>query len=154
MQAHFLVFNCFSQGKFRLQPNLSDVLVCWLMSKVHKLIALLFMVLWVPITAHCYLETIPGLEFFQCAGDNGGTSDCKGEGCCVVESGFYKVSEARDYVAVAPLLRVAVPPLLLDDSFATVEGPAGFEKLPPELPRSWQFISRTALPVRAPSFAS
>jgi hypothetical protein len=116
--------------------------------------ALVFMVLWVPITAHCYLEKFPGLEFLQCAGDNGGTEDCKGEGCCAVESGFYKVSDARDCVPVALLLAVVALPRVLDDSLETAGRLAVFEIVPPELPQSWQFLSRTALPVRAPSFAS
>jgi hypothetical protein len=124
------------------------------MRKLHRLTALVFMVLWVPITAHCYLEKLPGLEFLQCAGDSGDTSDCQGDGCQIVESGFYKISNHRDCVAVAPVLAVVVLPRVLDDSFATAGGLAVFEIAPPELPQSWQFLSRTALPVRAPSFAS
>jgi hypothetical protein len=124
------------------------------MIRVYKLTALVFMVLWVPITAHCYLEKLPGLEFLQCAADGTGNSSCEGQGCCAVESEFYKVSDAGDCVAVVPVLAVVMLPRLLDDALETDEGLAGFEILPPELPQSWQFLSRTALPIRAPSFVS
>src|SRR4051812_3003890 len=82
-----------SVGQNRLQGWGRGVLVGWLMKKVHKLTALVFVVLWVPITSHCQLEKVPGLEFLHCASDTPGNSDCQGDGCQVIESGFYKISD-------------------------------------------------------------
>jgi len=123
--------------------------------KLHKLTAFVFLVFWLPITAHCHLEKFPGLEFLQCASDTSKTAGCEGDGCQTVESGAYKISNhprsvpmpvpcALAYLAPAPAERVqpAFGPLRLPTS------------APPDLPQRWQFVSRAALPVRAPSLRS
>ena len=110
--------------------------------------------LWLVATHHCQLEDVPLLSFLKCAPSASTSSHCDGDSCQVVESGAYKIPGPRDQVLVAPLVAVMVPLVVLEDSSAAAGGPAAFEVVPPELPRSWQFISRTALPVRAPSFAS
>ena len=105
--------------------------------------------LWLVATHHCQLENVLGLTFLRCASPTATSSHCEGDSCQIVESGVYKISDTRAYVPVAPLVVVIVPAEVLEDS-AT----AASEALPPELPQSWQFISRTALPIRAPSIAS
>jgi hypothetical protein len=125
------------------------------MSRLHKLVALVFLVLWAPITGHCYLEKIPGLEFLHCASDTADNSNCAEDGCQIVESGFYKIS---DNTAVVPvpvycLIPFTAPISLVQDSPPESCGVTQF-RFPPDLPQSWQFISRTALPIRAPSLVS
>ena len=125
-----------------------------MLRKLHKVTALVFLVLWVPISAHCYLEEVPGLEFLKCASDTAERSNCDGDGCCLVESGFYKISDASGCVAVAPVLAVNVLVPRVDEAPVAGRGSAVFESVSPELLQSWQFNLRTALPARAPSLAS
>ena len=112
-------------------------------------------VLWVPITSHCKLELIPGLEFLHCAGDTPTKSNCEGDSCQTVESGAYKTQDNDDLVPLPVVtvdLSVLVPPAEMS---APESGSVGiFTASPPELPKVWQFVYRTALPVRAPSIAS
>ena len=111
--------------------------------------------LWVPITAHCKLELIPGLEFLQCAGDTSTKSDCEGDSCQTVESGAYKTQDNDDLVPLPVLtldFSASVPPV---EAFDLESGGLnGFTVSPPELPKCWQFLLRTAPVVRAPSVAS
>ena len=117
---------------------------------------------WLPMTAHCQLESIPGFEFLACVTE----SSCHGKpnpqestpedgGCCAVEKAHYKTE----------LMRVTLPlPALqpmesgaLRDGANTLPAKASLGMLtaaPPDLPSSWQFSRRTALPARAPSFVS
>ena len=117
------------------------------------MLSFVVLALWLVATHHCQLENVPGLKFLRCASPAPGSSHCEGDSCQIVESGAYKICDTRACVVVAPLLAVIVPAEALEDS-ATAEGTAASEALPPELPQSWQFISRTALPVRAPSVSS
>jgi len=108
--------------------------------------------LWLVATHHCQLEDVPGLAFLRCASTAPTSSHCEGDSCQIVESAAYRISDTRAYV-VAPWVALIMPAVVLEDS-ATAERTTAFETLPPELPQSWQFISRTALPIRAPSIAS
>src|SRR6185369_6609673 len=123
------------------------------MSKLQQLTALVFLVLWVPITAHCHLEKVPGLEFLKCPSDTQ-DSGCQ-DGCQVVESGLYKIPEHSVLVpAPVDLLVPCFEPTLADE-VQPGSVPLGLLSLaPPDLRQSWQFVSRAALPVRAPSSLS
>jgi len=114
---------------------------------------------WVLLTSHCKIEVMPGFEFLRCAADvqpsNEGGDPCKDAGCCSIESAQYQAPRQQE---IAPILVFAVVPA---DSLGVVERSLPKEvslgiltAAPPELPTSWQFLSRTALPVRAPSLAS
>lgn len=116
---------------------------------------------WVLLTSHCRIEAMPGFEFLRCATDvhasdkaNEGGDPCKDAGCCSIESAQYHAPRQHEIAAVV----VAIVPA---DNFGVVEQSLPKEvslgiltAAPPELPNSWQFLSRTALPVRAPSLAS
>lgn len=107
---------------------------------------------------HCKLEVLPGFDFLKscCFVDSAPSApkDCESDGCGAVEDGGYRAEE-QTISAPQPLLVLAVLfsaievpiPELPACSFVTSESP-------PELPRTWQFSLRTALPVRAPSLAS
>ena len=114
---------------------------------------LTLLALWLPVTFHCQLESIPGLEFVRCAAETSNQSDCSDDGCCAVEKQQYKSEQNRQTIPVflpcssSPLLNVA----------NTLPDQAGLGILtaaPPELLNTWQFDFRTASPPRAPSFAS
>jgi len=122
--------------------------------RLTAIVALVMLALWVPITMHCQLEKIPGLEFLHCSDDTS-SHDCKGDGCQTVESGGYKVE--NNQAAIFATLNAVV----LLETFLPLEPPppavAPFtvtKAVPPELPTCWQFFFRTALPPRAPSLAS
>ncbi len=115
--------------------------------------------LWLPASAHCQMETLPGLEFLQCSmdaqspgDDNKGCNDC---GCCAMEKSQYWAS-FTGLNAPAPGLFTIFFALRLE-SFQPLPAKvgAGFPTTaPPGLLPSRHFLSRTALPVRAPSLVS
>ena len=115
--------------------------------------------LWLPATNHCRLEQLPGLRFLACCDHEDAAAphhdDCRTDDCAAVESGLYKTVSGRiqspaPVLLTATLLAVVpdeipVPPASqLTRSTAIAPGDSG----------GWQFSFRTALPPRAPSFAS
>lgn len=115
--------------------------------------------LWLGATNHCKLEEIPGLNFLICCDHEGAAphqdNDCDTDGCAQVEEGLYKTEDSK-VAGLSPVLVLAIclrlgseeqawPQSVLAD-FLTVA--------PPELPVTWQFSFRTALPPRAPSLVS
>ena len=114
---------------------------------------------WVMLASHCRIEAMPGFEFLRCAPDvhtsNEGGDPCKDSGCCSVEFAQYHAPRQHE---IAPVIVFAIVPA---DNFGVVEQSLPKEvslgiltAAPPELPTSWQFSHRKALPVRAPSLAS
>lgn len=115
--------------------------------------------LWLPASAHCHLESIPGLDFFQCAVDDQPACDpgrdCDDCGCFALEKSQYNSTQIRLTIPL-PVLQLVLfmpsPPLA---AVLPVEVSLGFlATSPPRLLQAWQFAFRTALPVRAPSLAS
>jgi len=120
--------------------------------RLHRIVGLILLVLWVPITAHCTLENIPGLEFLQCATDAPESNNqCDEDGCAQLESATYKTSDSHN--DFQPLAFIASLPFDLME-FPADEQQTAVIKTPPEISSSWQFSLRTALPPRAPSFVS
>ena len=143
----------------RLTP-LRPPLSCFSVLRFRQLACLLLVALWIPATAHCDFEAIGLDEIFHCATDHHApTSDAQPSDTCeVVESGWIKRAPSEIDLTVpaavcvclicactsAPVsLRDVAPPALTEHTAA-----------PPELGRTWQFVSRAALSPRAPSFAS
>jgi len=111
------------------------------------------LVLWLPVTLHCQLETIPGLEFVRCASDTPERSDCGDDGCCAVEKSQYKSEQHRQ--TIPDFLPISSAPLLNEATTLPVGAGLGIlTAAPPELLKTWQFAFRTASPPRAPSFPS
>jgi len=115
--------------------------------------------LWLAQAAHCHIGTVRGLEFMACANDANAETEahsCCGGTCKTVESRQHKTEEKKHLAvpqpAPQPWLTIALFTLALSDSDS--KSGNSFADVPPEFPRCWQFLSRTALPVRAPSFAS
>jgi hypothetical protein len=113
---------------------------------------------WAPLTSHCQLESLPGLEFLHCAPaahpSTDGGDPCQDGACCSIESANYQSPRPQEILTVLPTVLPAA-------SFGLLERPVPVEVQPgiptadpPGLQNSWQFSFRTALPPRAPSLAS
>ena len=68
--------------------NVSDPAVIYKgVRRFHNLLFALAASLWLPASAHCQLETVPGFEFLRCSVDTGDAQqpakDCSN--CCSVE---------------------------------------------------------------------
>jgi hypothetical protein len=133
---------------------------CVFVRKLHTLIASLLVLAWVPVTFHCTLENLPGLEFLNCCSHDEqgcqGEKDCEADACAVVETGAYKIDDNQLVAPLPPLLAVAfLEGLPQDNSFSlreTLPVPSE-DRLSEFLPR-WQFLFRAASPPRAPSICS
>jgi hypothetical protein len=117
-------------------------------------------VLWLPVSVHCQLEQLPGLEFLSCCDHEDTTAphqddDCEGDACAVIESGLYKFEDQQASAPAPDFGALEFAAFPSDQALipAVVGGPVG-STAPPEFSRIWQFTSRTALPPRAPSLAS
>jgi hypothetical protein len=116
---------------------------------------------WVSLTSHCRLEAVPGFEFLRCASDSDaahpdeGGDPCQEGACCSVESSHCQAPRQQEIVAA--VLPAILPQLYADVPNASLPSEINLgvpKAAPPEIPKSWQFSLRTALPVRAPSLAS
>lgn len=129
-----------------------------IVSRLTKVAVLAVLVLWGLAVMHCKLEVMPGLAFLQtcCDAESSETAparDCDLDGCGAVEEGGYRMEE-NTASAPEPLVVAALwvsPP--------SIPGPAN-ELFPrrysgsvPDNVNTWQFLSRAAMPPRAPSFA-
>jgi hypothetical protein len=118
-----------------------------------QMFGLALALLWVPVASHCSWESLVGGDFFKCAPASE-KGDCSGDAddCASVESGGYKISNTRLQIPV-PVFIVAIlslPPL----AEAASQQAAPATAAPSGISSRWQFIFRTALPPRAPSFVS
>jgi hypothetical protein len=96
------------------------------------------------------------LQLFKCVSESSHDeapqrSDCDGDWCSQLESGNYRISDS--HADFQPLAFFALLPVVFVQ-FPVDEQPGAVIKAPPEIPCRWQFIYRTALPPRAPSFVS
>jgi len=115
--------------------------------------------LWPLVVSHCDLEQLPGFQFLACGNGDADTphqeKQCDTDSCATVESGLYKTESG--YLEV-PTPSVALSPFLtaslLEAARLDFANNATFDPAPPEIPSAWQFLLRTALPPRAPSFVS
>ena len=124
------------------------------MRRVKQLFVLLFLALWVPATGHCQWENVLTLE--TACGEHATTSepsrDCCTSNCKALENGFIKSNpQTGADINVAILAAVF---LLLEPPQTAVAPGEHITSAPPELSPRWQFVHRTALPVRAPSLLS
>ncbi len=122
-----------------------------------RTLALLLVLTWAPLTAHCQLESVTGLELLQCpsGAQTPSSSHCDNSSCCDWETGQYRLPQnqspvAAYWLALAPseftVIEVVSSPVF-GSPVIQVTGPA-------ELAVTWQFAFRAALPIRAPSIAS
>ncbi len=115
--------------------------------------------LWVPITSHCQLESIPSLTALLACCEHEAAStphqDCEQDACASVESGDYRTQEHEPLLVSPDHISIEVAAVVVELSSLKDEVSLGIlTTAPPEQHRIWQFAFRTALPVRAPSIAS
>jgi len=117
--------------------------------------------LWVPITSHCQLEAIPGLTALLACCDHEEAAtphedeDCQQDACASVESGDYRTQEHEPLLVSPDHISIKVSAVVVE--LSSLRDEVSLQILataPPEQHHIWQFAFRTALPVRAPSFAS
>lgn len=113
--------------------------------------------LWLPALAHCQLESLTGFELLQCheetSAAHSSSQDCTD--CCAVENSAFHAGLSRLSVTPPDLLPIFLTFLLPTEPVQlTPVTPLVLTSAPPDLPTRWHFLSRTALPVRAPSLVS
>lgn len=131
------------------------------MLRIRQIASLLLLALWLPATLHCDVEALDLSELFQCAVDHHSepvaATPCADDACDEVENGWFKPSSENLSIA-APSLCACILcfacPLPARSLTPPVAGPAETLAAPPEIARTWQFVSRAAPLARAPSFAS
>jgi hypothetical protein len=139
-------------------PSLPRYISCIGVFCPKKLIALLLLAVWMPATMCCALERA-GVPFFQqCCEDDSSESSpkapCTDKTCCLLESGNYQTANPAPLL-VTPESVFSLLALVFIEPPQPKPGSAELsDSSPPELSVAWQFLSRTALPVRAPSLAS
>ncbi len=151
------------------------------MACCRSIVALFLALLWLPATAHCRIEQLTGSALFACSdhdqdhdsdtathleaspGDGNahhrlpGSIPCDDDPCATVEDGNYRsdgwlLSLPRPEFAAWPgvLSPLASLPARRDQATRSVSPD---RESPPWVPASWSFLTRTALPVRAPSLS-
>jgi len=125
--------------------------------RFQSIVFVLAALLWLPVSAHCQLEAIPGFEFLRCSVSTADThqsaKDCSD--CCALEKSQYKTEHFRLTIPTPDFLPVFSAPELPVSTALPVEVSLGIlTAAPPQWLKTWQFVSRTALPIRAPSLAS
>lgn len=129
------------------------------MIRFRSIVSLLLVAVWLPAISHCKLEVLPGFSFLVC-GDQADDAphqdnDCDSDGCAQFEDGLYKTEDAQDLASVPVFVPADFLGLALERVSWPSPGLLDFPATgPPELPVTWQFSRRTALPVRAPSLTS
>ena len=121
-----------------------------------QILGIVIALAWVPLTSHCAWESMPGMEIFKCSENSSPKTessdsqkgDCADEACSQLETGSYKISET-DTPVQPPLLAILFQLTVLD--LGPTEQVSPITAAPPEIPVSWTFVHRTALPPRAPS---
>jgi hypothetical protein len=120
------------------------------------MVAMLLLALWVPAMSHCLLESAGIIESDECCAPFGASPvsdshDCGGP-CQTVESIGFSLPQNQSVVAPPGVvfLPLTILGLVTDLQPAHVCQPAP-NPSPPERLTTWQFATRTASPVRAPS---
>lgn len=124
------------------------------MPRLSKLLALVLVTLWFPVTQHCGLEAA-GLIERQCATDCATGQVGSDDGCCAVEKTPSKIGTDSARVSAPEL----VPGVCLLDialfSLTTVVEMRDFAVTGFEFPQNWvstwHFARRAAPPSRAPT---
>lgn len=113
------------------------------------------------MTSHCRIESVPGFNFLSCLSENSCHNDTKSQqqseqsNCCSVEKSQYKSEQFRITLPTLEMLVVDAVPVIDFANTLPAEVCIGILNTgPPELPSTWQFSFRTALPARAPSCVS
>ncbi len=127
------------------------------MNWLKKIVALALVAVWPLAMNHCKLETVPGFTFLQCAVEtqdaHSPAKDC--DDCCAFEKSQYRADHVPLNIPTPNFSPVFSAPMLPTLATLPAEVSGGIlTAAPPQLLQSRHFVSRTALPARAPSLAS
>jgi hypothetical protein len=125
--------------------------MCLPVKRLLQLLGIALALLWAPLTSHCAWESIPALQMFQCAADTAEDTDCEGDACAQVETASYKITDPQTSVPAPSFIA------LIEFSLTELAPPARslpVTTIPPEVPTTWRFCFRAALPPRAPDLVS
>jgi len=124
--------------------------------RLFRILAIVLAVLWLPLTAHCELETLGTLTHESLDDDCCEPSaDCVDDACGLIEDGSFTTTFS--------LLKAPAPELTVDQCLACVLAQLTAEKSAPITPTwgdgdipldwiaTWHFARRAAPPVRAPA---
>ena len=131
------------------------------MNKLKSIFSFLVLASWLSCTLHCQLAMAgvlqPQKAFAALDAPASAPDSDEDSVCSWMESGG---CEARDCSIAVDFPLVECAPfeslwtLIFANPVPRVCSDGNVEPVPPELPQSWQFSLRTALPARAPSFIS
>lgn len=137
----------------------ANVLFLSFVNRLKTIVAMVLLAAWLPASSHCLLEIAGLIHGNDCHatvhGHNHGAEEPghdAADGNCQIEAGNYRLPKPGSF-ALSPdfmpcLLLSLAPPV--SDLTASVPGFRA-NAPPPELPVTWCFVWRTALPPRAPS---
>ena len=130
-----------------------------LVDKLKKAVGWLLSLVWLPATSLCLVERAGLLANDDCCPSTAQkplpTKSSNGSTCCTPASASYKADDYSHLHISAPLfIGVLIFEAFANDSEAAQVHRNAEDVGPPTLLKTWQFTSRTALPPRAPSFAS
>ncbi|WP_414662790.1 hypothetical protein [Horticoccus sp. 23ND18S-11] len=129
-------------------------------NSARRIAAILLLALWLPALLHCRLEAAGVLFGAGCCDDDHASAaaspeSCEGDSCGVAEGEFTSPSSTV-IAASAPVLHACLLDVALawpapDVSPPPLEGIVEADSAPPEVVRTWVFVSRAAPSPRAPS---
>lgn len=131
------------------------------MKRWRQLSALVLLALWLTGPFHCALERL-GLALWGCppaaesTGADGHSEHPCDDDCCPLENSTYLAGSAGKLKISAEISLTCLSQTWLQKDlnvFHRLARPAA-DGIDPPLARTWQFLWRTALPPRAPSFVS
>jgi hypothetical protein len=132
-------------------------------NRLRTILSLLLALVWLPVTVHCLLESLPGIDFLSCCLHDDSKpepatahqdNDCETDACATVESGLYKQEDSPGAGLVNPLVTQADWDVKMGhEILANPLAASAPSTSPPELSAFWQFSLRTASQPRAPSSA-
>lgn len=105
---------------------------------------------------HCRVEGVPALKFLACETQSSNSEapdspdHCAKKGCCAFEGAIYKAECSKLIIPPTDLVSSILVALLQEEPKVNTALLISTES-PLEFRQSWQFVSRTALPIRAPS---
>jgi hypothetical protein len=118
-------------------------------------LTLLLLALWLPATSHALLESSGFIHQSESATDSDSDHDHDAaDGICATASVTAPLVKAAPSPAVLYIIAFATFDISLSSTETHALSLSGLGPSPPLLPKSWQFVFRTALPGRAPSLAS
>ena len=122
------------------------------MSRLRFIFALLLATLWLPATLHCALEEAGVIVASAC--EIADADHCAQDNCATIEASHYKTSDLL-VTAPAPHLFVCLDlaELIPTETIIVPRIAPELSDCPLEVPRTWHFVVRAALPARAPSLA-